>query len=513
MKEVRTILHKYNELKNIKATARFFNISKNTLRSYLRSFESSEYNMDHLCEINEEQLEQIVYKGATEQNRARRHRFDQQIDHFIKELRRKGVTRQLLWQEYRAKDKDGYGYSQFCEALNVHVKHSKLTLALNHPAGRTMMIDYAGQTIDYVDPITGLIEKAQVLVVVLPCSQKTFAIALASQSTKDFVYGITQALEYFGGVPQYMISDNLKAYVTKANRYEPQYNNLSVQLAEHYGMDMQATRVAKPQDKASVENMVKTVYTRLYAPIRDKVFDGLDQINEAFAPLLEAHNDKPFQKKQGSRNSIFDQYEKQALRPLPANRFEVKNSTQATVQNNYHIFLGEDKQYYSVPYKYAKKKVTVIYTTTTVEIYLKSQRIAIHNRLHSEDKYKFVTTDDHRPPKHKIHEQISNYDEGDFTEQAQQIGPHTEWAIRHIITHQPNQDQAYKSCIGILRLANNYGNDRLEKAALRCQLVGKANYTIIDNILRKNLDKQQGVGLIQQPPMYHNNIRGPEQFN
>lgn len=509
MVEIRAILKKYIEVKNIKATARQYNISKNTLKVYLKRLRTSGYTLETIDYIDDSILETLIYNGATSTGRKRKERFDSQLSYFVKELSRKGVTRQLLWEEYKNKDPNGYSYSQFCEALRRHVRYSDLSLSIDHNPAETMMLDYAGAKIAYHDEYTGEHRTAEVLVAVLPYSQYTFAIALPSQSTEDFIYGITKALEYYGGTPKYMMSDNLKAYVIKADRYEPKYNELSVQLAQHYNMDMQATRVRKPKDKGSVENMVRTIYTRLYAPLRNKIFHSIDQINEAFAPLLESHNNKSFQNKEGSRSSIFDQ-EKSMLNELPSERFQVKRTTIAKVQKNYHILLGQDKQYYSVPYKYVGKEVTVIYTATTVDIYQSTQRIAIHQRLHNKENYRLITQEEHRPKPHQAYNKLSKYNAEDFIGQAKQVGQHTQWAIEHILTHQPNQDQAYKSCLGILSLANTQGKDRIEKACQRCKQTKHVNYTILRNILSKNLDSQTCDTQPFSAPVEHDNIRGAQ---
>ena len=510
MSEVKQIILKYVSLRNYKATARHFNISKNTVKGYIRRLHELDIDMSQISSMSESELELAVYKGSTHSDQERQVRFASQVDYFLKELRRKGVTKQLLWEEYKEKDPEGYTYSHFCAALKSHTQSRGLTLRMHHKPGEVLMVDYAGKKIPYVDEHTGEYREAEVLVAVLPHSQMTYVIALPSQRTEDFIYGITKALEYYGGSPRYIMSDNLKAYVTKADRYEPTYNQLSVQMSEHYSMDMQATRVAKPKDKGSVENMVRTVYTRLYAPLRDMTFHSIDQINVAFSPLLEAHNDTPFQKRQGSRSLIFEESEKHILTPLPSDRFEIKKSTVAKVQRNYHILLGEDKNYYSVPYKYVGKKARIIYTATTVEIYHKTQRIAIHRRADKKQQYSYITEDNHKPSSHKLYEKMSQSQDAEFIKQAEEIGQNTMWAITHILTHQPNQDQAQKSCLGILRLGQKYDSQRLENACLRCKQVSKVNYTLLCNILSKNLDQESKPDTSNTPAVLHQNIRGSQ---
>ncbi len=513
MKEVRNILKKYMEIQTYKGTARHFHISKNTVKNYVRKCKNAGVELSLVEELPDSILERIVYSGVTKSEYSREQVFDSQVPYLLVELRKRGVTRQLLWEEYRESYPKGYGYSQFCDRLGSHITSKNLTLTIDHKPAEKVMLDYAGGKMYYYDEQSGEQKTAEVLVAVLPHSQYTFAIALPSQRTEDFVYGVAKSLEFFGGTPRYLLSDNLKAYVTKANRYEPQYNELSVQLAAFYDMDMQATRVAKPKDKASVENMVRTVYSRLYAPLRDKTFYSIEQINTAFIPLLESHNEKSFQKRPGSRKSIFEQSEQDLLSPLPSNTFEIKNTTKAKIQKNYHAFLGEDKNFYSVPFKYVGKTTTIVYTRSIVEIYHKAERIAIHNRLNTDKQYCYITNEEHQPKAHRIYEKLSAYNDQQFMDQANNIGEYTHWAINHILTYQPNQDQAYKSCLGILGLGKRFGNLRLEKACLRCQKVKKVNYRILENMLSKNLDKQKNTIIETNIPMDHKNIRGANCYN
>ena len=197
-----------------------------------------------------------------------------------------------------------------------------------------------------------------------------------------------------------VLSDNLKSYVTRADRYDPTFNDLCVQLAAHYQLDLDATRAGKPKDKASVENMVSTIYSRIYAPLRNTIFYSIEQLNEAIKTQLATHNQTPYQKKQGCRKSVFEQYEKPVMRSLPCDVFEIKKTVQAKIQRNYHVFLGEQKNYYSVPYQYVGKKATVIYTTENVEVFVNQRRIATHKSFSHHDTYRYRTDENHLPKSH-----------------------------------------------------------------------------------------------------------------
>ena len=318
MDQVKLIIETYLSTHSLKATARRLQISKNTVRHYIRCAEAVEEDLSHLLSLSDEELLPIFYSHQTQEVNSREKVFFERVDYWLKELRRVGVTRHLLWEEYRREYPDGYGYSQFCERLKRAIGRKDLTLNLTHPPGETMQVDFAGKKMCWVDASSGEVHDCEVLVAVMPHSQHTFAIALPSQKVPDFIHGLNQSLLFFGNLPKVILSDNLKSFVTKADRYDPDFNELCVQLAAHYQLDLKATRVAKPKDKASVENMVGTAYTRVYAPLRNEIYHSLDELNEAIGQQLTIHNAKPFQKKQGSRQEIFEAFELPVMRDLPA---------------------------------------------------------------------------------------------------------------------------------------------------------------------------------------------------
>lgn len=511
MDEITRIIKTYNITQSIKSTARMMSVSKNTVRKYVRLLKEKDIRLCEVEKMDDDKLENIFYSNEEANENKRQQIFIDKASYWIKELSKVGVTRKLLWEEYQQEYSDGFSYSQFCSRLSLYIKRKDLTLAMNHPPAEKLMLDFAGKRVPWYDQRSGQPYWAEVLIGVLPHTHYTFAIALPNQKTESFLYGLNKALEYLGGAPQYILSDNLKAYVTKADRYEPDYNELTVQLANHYRIDLQATRVRKPRDKGSVENLVSTVYTRLYAPLRNEVFYSIDEINEAFSKRLELHNTEPYQKREGSRRQSFEIYEKPLLKDLPCDPFELKKKTKAKIQNNYHAFLGEEKNYYSVPHQYVGQHVEMVYTPRVVEIYLKGRRIAIHNRLGAAQRYQYSTQENHKPESHRIYEKISQYNDTDFMEQAGKIGKYTHWAIDHILTYQPNKDQSYKSCLGILRLGESHGYERLEKACKKCQITGHVNYKMLKRILAKNLEELP-VQINNCPKITHDNIRGSQTY-
>ena len=510
MDQIKEILKTYQSRKNIKDTSRILKVSKNTVKKYLRLLAGQNVSLSEALEMEADILYKIMSGGALEGVDKRVEDFNSQMTYWLKELRKTGVSRHLLWEEYLEKYPGGYKYSQFCDRLRREIGRRDLTIAMQHNPGEVMQLDFAGKHMNYVDPQTGEVIKCEILVAVFPSSQYTFAIALPSQKIGDFIYGINQALLFFGGLPKIILSDNLKSYVTKANRYEPKFTQLCEQLGAHYQVDLQATRVARPKDKGSVENAVSIVYNRIYGPLRNEIFESIEALNEGIKSHLEIHNKKPYQKKEGCRSSIFETYELPLMRCLPSDLFEVKKIVKAKIQKNYHIMLGEERNFYSVHWKYVGKTAEVIYTSKVVEVYVDSQRIATHERLYNQG-YRYQTKTEHLPKKHQTWKEIKGYDAQYFLRTAEKIGEMTHWAIQMVLLSRVHESQAYNSCLGILRLAKKYSGERLENAAKRCAAVEKVNYKMLDNILKKNLDKEQPEDEQYKIP-FHENIRGPKAY-
>lgn len=512
MDQIRAILSNYLISGKVKVTARQLKISKNTVKEYVRRAEGHSKDLSEVLGLNDEALGQIIYGSEVRKTDERLSVLESHLDDWLEELRRVGVTRELLWQKYRAMYPDGFGYSQFCVHLRRQVVQKDMTLALEHNPGEVLMVDFAGKKMDWVDPHTGELHTCEILVAVLPFSQYSFCIALPSQCLADFIHGLNQALLFLGALPKVILSDNLKAYVVRPDRYEPTFTQLCEQLGAHFQLDLQAARVASPKDKASVENAVTQMYRRIYAPLRDEVFHSIEDLNTAIAAQLQRHNTTPYQKKSGTRQSLFEQYELPQMRALPADLFEIKKMASAKVQRNYHIFLGEEKNFYSVPWQYAGKQAQVFYTRSTVEIYVEHKRIATHARLSVYDRqYRYQTRQEHMPRHHQEWKKAQGYDAAYFLEQGGLIGPATQWAIGQVLLSRIHEPQAYNGCKGILQLAKKHTPARLEQAAKRCQSAGKATYNMLKRILQLNLDEvreqpvQLSLGL-------HENIRGPEYY-
>ncbi len=516
MNQIKSILGDLSAGVPIKKTARIHKVSRNTIRKYLSIFKSSGLEIAQLEQMPDETFHRLFYipgaKVGLELGRI--DDLKQRLPWIISELGRRGVTRELIYKQYILDYPSGYSYSRFCRKLKEHRLIYEATIRIEHKAGYRMMVDFAGGKAQWVDARTGEVHLCEVLVTTFPYSSFTHVFAVPNQGQSNFVTAINEALKYIGGTPSVLTSDNLKSYVSKASRYEPKFTDFCSQMGAYYSMELDATRVGKPKDKANVERHVTIVYNNIYAPLRDEVFHSIEELNAAFRKQLEELNDKKMQGKSYSRRERFESEEKPLLRPLPPSMFEVNKETMAKVQRNYHVILGENSHYYSVPYQYIGKQTQIIYTDQRVEIYCGTERIAIHKRDHRVHAYSTLAA--HMPEKHIKYREQKGWDAVYFKDKAAQIGPHTLWAVQTILESKQIVEQTYNACLGILRLAVKYGEQRLENASRRAATGHRVNYGILLNILQNNTDKieiptEDQVGQCSKIPA-HDNLRGPAYY-
>jgi transposase len=374
---------------------------------------------------------------------------------------------------------------------------------MTHKVGDKMYVDYAGKTLEIVDRETGEVKEVQFFVAILGASQYTYAEASPSQKKEDFIASIENALHYCGGVPAAIVPDNLRSAVTKSDRFEPSINETLLDFAEHYQTTVLPARAYKPRDKSLAEGAVKILYRRMYTKLKDETFYSLKELNERIWELLELHNNKKMTGRPFSRAQIFHEDEKDKLGALAVERFEIRQQAFATVMRNSHVLLGADKHYYSVPFQYIRKKVKLLYTSSSVEIYHKYNRIAIHKR--NPKAYYYSTKTEHLPSTHQF---LTQWSPQGFIDRAAAIGQSVEDLITKILEHKQHPEQAYKSCMGVLSLEKKVGKERLTNACNRALEYGMHNYRIIQNILEKGLDRMD----VQEPQgnkiPEHNNIRG-----
>lgn len=516
MHQIRRIIELQQEGRGIRETVRLTGVSRNTIREYLRRIKSSGLTCAELLAMDDESLVPMIYVETIEKGLTGRSLDD---DRFLKlepslegyslELRKRGVTRQLLWEEYRSDNPEGYGYTQFCGHLKKYLNREQAVMHFSHIPGEQLQVDFAGDKLGYVDPGTGEWIVCEVLVCAMPYSHYIYAQALRSQRQEEFIKGLGQALEYLGGVPLSIKCDNMRTAVVRANRYEPVFTEAMEYMGEHYGTTILAARVRKPRDKPSVEKAVDLAYKRLYAPLRHRTFHSLEQLNAALRQEQEKLNGLAFKAKPGCRRQLFEADEKPKLRELPNTPYLIKSVTESKVQRNYHVIVGEDRHQYSVPYTLIGKRLKIIYTTDTVEIYDGFSRVAIHQRSYKKNGY--TTQAEHRPEKHNHFIQQRGWDQQYFEKQASLIGTATLQVVRRILQSKIFYEQTYNSCLGILRLGKQYTNQRLEAACKRAADAPIVNYGMIASILKKHLDKSELVNPVQVTPP-HEQIRGPQTY-
>ena len=504
MVHIRSILQLLTQGHSKRHVARILDISRNTVDGYCSSIVQCGHTFSSAMALDDDELGSVVYKKQVQVRQLERFEgLAPDLKMLVGELSKRGVTRLLLWHEYKAKNPSGYGYSQFCELIRNYQAVNSSVMYLEHKPGDTMQIDFAGGKLSYVDE-HGQVILCPVLVAVFPYSQYTYAEALHDMTQASLLPCLGRALAFFGGVPKQVLSDNLKQMVTKSDRYEPVFNDLALEWSLHYKTALESTRVAKPRDKATVEKAVDLVYKHVFAPLRNKVFRSLSELNEQVMYMLEIHNTARFQKKPFSRKECFYSNEVELLGELPKGNYQIKYRQSAKVQKNYHVVLGKDRHQYSVPYRYVGEQVSIVFDLDTVEIYLGLERIACHKRSYKEMAYS--TLDSHMPEKHLRHKQARGWDAEYFIKKAETIGPSFKAAVSQVLSERTFTEQTYNTCLGMLALERKYGLERLEKASGLLLQTGKVNYLLLKNVLLKNRDKADTATTANIP--HHENIRG-----
>jgi transposase len=511
MLQVRRILQLLKEGRSKRQIAKDLSISRNTIDDYEQKYLLSGQSLDWLLKLKDPSLWETLNpkEPSAKKDNPRYGRLLERIPAMIKELERPRVTMQLLWNEYRSEETEGYRYAQFCVHLNDYLQKTRATMHFEHKPGEFMQVDFAGTPMHYINRDTGEIITCPVMVCVLPYSGKMYVESLHKAKSEYLLAALGNCTNYLGGVTRNILFDNMKQVVAKSNRYEPSFSELAQQWALHYGTNFVTARVGKPKDKPSVEKGVDMTYTRVYAPLRNKQFYSLEELNHHILKQVELHNNTYLQKRDYSREDRFNIEEKEHLKQLPAEPFTIKHVTHAKVQKNYHVILGEDWHQYSVPHVYIGKQVKIIYDNTEVEIYLGLQRIAIHRRSYR--RHGYTTLPEHMPEKHQRYMEMRGWDADYFIKRARQIGENTAWVIEKVLSSKAFPEQTYNACLGILRHEKNYSAVRLEAACKRAHGSTVVNYKIISNILKNNLDKQNDTQLEIKLPD-HENIRGARSY-
>jgi transposase len=417
------------------------------------------------------------------------------------------LTLQLLWEEYKQANPEGYGYSRFCELYQRWVRKLDVVLRQEHKPGEKLFVDWAGTTIPIHDPQGGPAQAGHLFVAVLGASSYTYAEATSDEQLSNWIAAHVRAFEFYQGVPSLIVPDNARTGVTRACRYDPDLNPTYQELAAHYGVGVIPARPYKPRDKAKVESGVQIVERWIVAALRHRRFFTLAEVNTEIRRLLEGLNAKPFRKREGSRRSLFETLERPALRPLPLERFDLSQWSRARVNIDYHIAF--DTNFYSVPYNLVQQLVEVRSTPATVEILHKGQRVASHLRAHGHGKT--ITMAEHRPKSHQAH---LEWTPSRLVHWAQSVGPNTARLFERILEDKPHPEMGYRGCLGIMRLAKEYTPARMERAAERALLTGACRYQSVKSILKNSLDLLPvDTEVPAAAPASHDYIRGSEYFN
>lgn len=424
------------------------------------------------------------------------------------ELRHKGATKQLLWEEYcQCHPYNAYSYSQYCHHYQVWLGQQRRSMRQVHKVGEKLFVDYCGPTVPVINPATGEIRQAAIFVAVLGASNYSFAEASWGQTLCDWLESHVRAFEFFGGTTTIVIPDNLKSAVSKACRYEPDLNRSYQALAEHYSLVVIPARPRKPKDKSKAENGVLLVERWVLAKLRHETFFTLAALNARIKELVEQLNNKPFQKLPGSRRSQFETLDRPALRPLPSHRYEYVDIKKVRVGIDYHIeYL---RHFYSVSHPLVGKQLEVHANSTCVQIYNLDTLITTHPRKYHAG---FTTNPAHMPENHRAHgawtpERLLNW--------GTRIGPNTRKMVQQFIAGKAHPEQAYRACLGLLNLNKNYGDERLENACRLGLAEGLRTVRNIRNILKHKRDQIPATADDTNTSLnqHHENVRGPNQYH
>ncbi|MGP1437281.1 MAG: IS21 family transposase [Phocaeicola sp.] len=512
MTKLKNLLRLYASGMGIRSISSTFHISRNTLRKYVRKYQESGLSMDHLLSFSDEKLADLLLDGRS-RNRppsTRRLELEALVPDYVRRLSKKGVSILSLHAEYLKSHPDGYKYSNFKRAIHAYRYQTRAVGHVEHLAGDQMYIDYAGNKLEIVEEQTGKVRSVEVFVAILPCSHYTYCEAVWSQKKEDLIVACENALHFFGGVPNAIVPDNLKSAVTRSDRNEPIINDDFAAMAEFYAMAVYPARVRRPKDKALVENAVKLMYRSIYVDIEGQTFHDIESLNAAIRISLEAFNSRRLSGRKESRLELFEEIEKDFLRPLPTARYQMKSRKTATVMGNSFVMLG--KHSYSVPTEYIGKRMELIYDNDNVEIYHGLKLVTIHQR--DDTPYTYSQKDAHNLPGH--HGSFEK-DLEEIYQRAGQIDNILLLYLKEVATQMKYPPKAFRSCRGIMSLEKKYGMARLV-ATCSCASEGRRyGYNDVKDILQSGDDTAYMPMDDELTPEYkpqtHKNIRGKDYFS
>ncbi|AEG07054.1 Integrase catalytic region (plasmid) [Sinorhizobium meliloti BL225C] len=509
MRRVREILrYRFEQGLGHKSIAVRVGAAPSTVRETLRRAAIAELSWPLGDDVSDAVLEAALYKAAgTKTGHRRSPEPDWAQVH--RELKRKHMTLQILWDEYISRYPEGYRYSRFCDLYRGWAMKLPVTMRQDHAAGDKLFVDYAGDTVTVVvDRLSGKTRQAHLFVAVLGASSLSYAQARWSETLPDWIECHILALEFFGGAPALLVPDNAKVAIIKACHFDPQVNRTYCGMAAHYGSAVLPTRPRRPRDKAKVEAAVRIVERWLLGRLRHRIFYSLAEVNAAIGELLHDLNDKRVLRRVGvTRRQLFEELDRPALRPLPVERYVFAEWRIRRAGLDYHVEI--ERHYYSVPYRFAREQVEARITANTIEIFHKGERIAAHRRSSGNGKH--TTIPDHMPSAHR---RFADWTIERIQREASAMGPDVALLCERILADRPHPEQGFRACLGIIRLNKSFGRDRVNAACGRALEIGARTYGSVRSILDNHLDRTAASnGAASHEPIHHANIRGPRYYH
>lgn len=505
MRKIRDLLRLRAQGRSCREIARSLAIGPSTVGDYLKRARAAGLTWPLPENLDDSALEGRLFVAPADQRR------DRPLPDWAAlhlELKtHKHLTLALLWQEYKAAHCDGLQYTQFCEHYRRWFKTLSVWMRQEHRGGEKLFVDFSGDGIPYVDPLTGERHVAQLFVATLGASSYTYAEAAGSQQLQDWILCHVHAFEFFGGVAQVLVPDQTRTAVSKSCRYEPRLQRTYQDLAQHYSTCIVPARPRKPRDKAKVEAAVLLAQRWIIAALRQRTFHSLGEINRAIREILESLNRRPMRKLRRSRRELFEELDVPQLLPLPGRPFEYAEwKIGLTVNLDYHIEF--ERSYYSVPFQLAHKVVDVRASASTIEVFHEGKRIASHARSLVEHRH--VTVAEHMPRAHRAH---AEWSPSRLIAWAAKVGPQTALLVETILKERPHPEQGYRTCLGIIRLSRSHTPERLEKASRRALATGGRSYRSVEAILKNRLeDAPLPPKLTQSILPLHENVRGADYY-
>lgn len=508
MSQLKQLLQFIKQGHSIKGIARETGLSKNTVKSYVRLINQRGINLAEALSWDDPYLEQML-RSPGQIEKYRQDDFLSRLNYFQKELEHPHMTRQLLWEEYKRDYPDGYQYSRFCHYLQLYDRSRKATLVMNHPPGEKLFIDWAGDKLPYVERSTGEIVKCPVFVATLGYSNYTFLVATPSQDTESVIPAVVGSLEDIEGVPKAIVPDHMKTAVTKSHRYDPQINAAFLDMANHYGMVVLPARVRKPKDKAKVERSVQISYQRVFAALRKRTFYSLKELNDALREQNILLNQRPMQQEGRSRKQLLEMEEREHLRPLPNQPYELREQRPLTLQQNCHVYISKQKKYFSAPYRLIGSKLQVVISNTLVRIYHQGECVATHN---AQTPYKYTTVAEHLPSHHQI--VLQGLNEEVLKQRAAAIGEPVAEVVDKILQKSNHPEQAFNACKGVLALQKKVTPQVLVES---CAIALQFNVCTYRNVERLALGRYADRSILEQTQTKalpeNPTVRGADNYN